>query len=135
MEGLGRFHYLQQELQAHIMGMVPELSKLVLKHGEEKKDTRSILGLSKKNWGPRPGATMQTDFHYNTTPEFRLHVKFQQRLTVDAECQVTKINQAMYPYPEIISMMLEQCDYWERDAPVIVEWALAYINGDFDSSF
>ena len=114
--------------------LVPVLSKAVLEYGREKHDERSLLDLCEKCFGNRPGATVKVAFHYNTTPAFRSYTEMKYRMTVGAQCQIAKINGSMYPVPEMISMMLEQCDFWETDVPVIIEMAVAYLNGLFDKS-
>lgn len=101
--------------------IVQGLSKEVLAYGKSLGDQRELLDLA--HWNPKT-------YSRNTTPEFRNHCAFANRMSVGAQCQILKINNANYPFPEIISMMLEQCDYWEEDTPVIVAWALAYLAGD-----
>lgn len=105
--------------------IVPGLSKEVLEYGRSLGDQRELLDLS--HWDP-------VNFRRGTTAEFQVYSKYVNRMSVGAQCQITKINNANYPFPEIISMMLEQCDYWEEDTPVIIAWALTYLNDEMKPS-
>ena len=104
--------------------LVPRLSKAVLAHGKETRDERSLLDLAR--W------SRSDPYNRGLTKVWQLHANINMRCTFQAQCQIKKINNANYPYPEIISMMLEQCDYWVQDTPVIIEWAIAYLDGKFD---
>jgi len=101
--------------------IVQGLSKEVLEYGRSLGDQRELLDLS--HWDP-------LHFHRGITAEFQVYSKYINRMSVGAQCQIVKINNANYPFPEIISMMLEQGDYWEEDIPVIVAFALAYLNDE-----
>ena len=106
--------------------MVPALSKAVLAYGEEKHDQRSLLELATRLSAPA--------YQRSSSPEFQVYASFTNRMTSSAQVQILKINQANYPFPENISMMLEQCDYWETDAPVIIDWAIAYLECRMDTT-
>jgi hypothetical protein len=112
------------EMYHAIMAVTPVLSQKVLEHGRLMNDNRSLLEMTQ--WDKA------VKYVRATTQEFRLMSEYMSRMTVPAHCQMLKINGASYPVPEMISMMLEQCDYWEQDAYVILEMAVAYINGEFD---
>lgn len=104
--------------------LIQSLSKAVLQHAEQKQDERFLLDLSYYD---------KARHSRETTPWFRLYVSMTERMSLQARMQMYKINSSGYSFPENISMMLEQCDYWESDSPVIVEMAAAYIEGRFDS--
>ena len=127
---------LQKEIQCYqallfsaqelaLKTLVPALSKEVLEYGRSLGDQRELLDLS--HWDP-------VNFRRGTTAEFQVYSKYVNRMSVGAQCQIVKINNANYPFPEIISMMLEQCDYWEEDTTVIIAWALTYLNDEMKPS-
>jgi len=100
-----------------------QLSKEVLVKGGS--DQRFLLDLCPSNW------VMGTP-RRDLTTQFQYFLHLFSKLSQGAQDQNNIINRSLYPIPEMISMMLEQCDYWEDDAPVIVEIANAYLKGDFN---
>jgi hypothetical protein len=125
---IGNYKQLREDARDYALGfLIPKLSKAVLLKGEADQDTRTLLQLAK--WDP--GAQRMRC----TTPEFRRYSEVVGRMTTEADCQLRTINNACYPLPEILSMMLEQCDYWETDTACIIELAVAYLNDELKRSY
>ena len=107
-----------------LANVIEPLSKAVIAYGQGHGDRRSLLDVARQT-------IYGTKMTRETTPQFNNWVAFNHRMTVAAQCQVSKINNAGYCVPEMISMMLEQCDYWETDCHLIIEMATAYLKGEF----